>query len=82
MMVKESIISGWQMRKSGDPNWSEAVVPGTVYTDLLRNEQMENPFWKDNENKALKLMEDDYEYETVFDSAAVAGCENVWLRFE
>lgn len=81
-MVKESITSGWQMRRVGAPNWAAAEVPGTVYTDLLRNEQMENPFWKDNENKALKLMEEDYEYETVFDAKQVWGCKKIWLRFE
>ena len=28
---------------------------------------MENPFWKDNEDKALELMEYDYEYTMQFD---------------
>ena len=55
------------MRRVGDEEFREAVVPGTVYTDLLRNGQMEDPFFKDNEDKALKLMDEDYEYHTVFD---------------
>lgn len=53
----------WRMRRLGDTTWQEAVVPGTVYTDLLRNGNMEDPFWKDNEDKACALMEHDYEYE-------------------
>ena len=28
-------------------DWQSAVVPGTVYTDLLRNGDMEDPYWKD-----------------------------------
>ena len=46
--------------------WQSAVVPGTVYTDLLRNGNMEDPYWKDNEDAACALMEDDYEYECRF----------------
>ncbi len=54
------------MRRTGEPD-QPAVVPGTVYTDLLRNGNMEDPFWRDNEIRALPLMEDDYEYEVCFD---------------
>lgn len=56
----------WQMRELGSTAWQEAVVPGTVYTDLLRNGKMEDPFWKDNEDKICALMEKDYEYRCRF----------------
>ena len=66
-MFAQKLNKNWSMRRVGDEEFWEAVVPGTVYTDLLRNEQMEDPFFKDNEDKALKLMDEDYEYHTVFD---------------
>ena len=66
-MIQQYISDKWQMRRMGGP-LQPAVVPGTVYTDLLRNGNMEDPFWKDNEIRALPLMEDDYEYEVSFDS--------------
>ena len=56
----------WQMRELGSTAWQEAVVPGTVYTDLLRNGKMEDPFWKDNEDKICAIMEKDYEYRCRF----------------
>ncbi|MCD8104440.1 MAG: glycoside hydrolase family 2 protein [Lachnospiraceae bacterium] len=60
-----------------------AVVPGTVYTDLLREGRMEDPFWKDNEDAALHLMDKDYEYVTVFDCPEdLFACERVLLRFD
>ncbi len=65
-MWKKILNNNWKMRKLEDGVFHEAVVPGTVYTDLLRNGDMEDPFWKDNEDSALKLMEDDYEYVTEF----------------
>lgn len=72
-MIRQSISENWQMRRVGDTEFQTAVVPGTVYTDLLRNGAMEDPFYKDNEDKALKLMEEDYEYVTCFDCE-----EQVW----
>ena len=65
-MIRQKIQENWKMRRVGDTEFLPAAVPGTVYTDLLRNEKMEDPFFKDNELKALKLMEDDYEYEVEF----------------
>lgn len=69
-MLHQSLNSNWTMRKVGETQWNHAIVPGSVYTDMLRNGDMEDPFWKDNENDALKLMEYDYEYESCFNAAA------------
>lgn len=74
MMWKKILNNNWKMRKSDDGVFREAAVPGTLYTDLLRNGGMEDPFWKDNEDRALKLMEDDYEYVTEF------SCETDFLE--
>ena len=81
-MIQQYITDGWKMKKSGE-EFQPAVVPGTVYTDLLRNGSMEDPFWKDNEIRALALMEYDYEYETVFrcDSELFAR-DKILLHFD
>lgn len=82
-MIRQMIGDNWQMRRVGDAEFQAAVVPGSVYTDLLRNGSMEDPFFKDNEDKALKLMEEDYEYMTVFDCAAgILDSHRVVLRFD
>ena len=41
---------------------------------------MEDPYWKDNEDKALLLMEKDYEYETVFSWERSKDGERIWLQ--
>ncbi|MBR6258419.1 MAG: glycoside hydrolase family 2 protein [Lachnospiraceae bacterium] len=56
----------WKMRRVGEDRFCEASVPGSVYQDLLNAGRMEDPFWKDNETEALKLMDHDYEYSTTF----------------
>lgn len=55
------------MKRVGESQEFPAVVPGSVYNDLLLNNQMEDPYYRDNEMKALELMDYDYEYRTVFD---------------
>lgn len=66
-MIEQTLHTGWTMRRAGEQEWLPASVPGSVYGDLLANGRMEDPFWKDNEDKALSLMEYDYEYVTQFD---------------
>lgn len=82
-MIRQNIDSGWSMRRVGDEAFSSAVVPGSVYTDMLRNGQMEDPFFKDNELKALKLMDEDYEYKAEFYCEdALLDKEHIILRFD
>lgn len=81
-MIRQRLHENWRMRRSGGPD-APAVVPGTVYTDLLCNGWMEDPFWKDNEIRALPLMENDYEYETHFDAEeALFSQDQILLRFD
>ena len=73
----------WKMRRSDEQEWIEATVPGSVYGDLLHAGKMEDPFWKDNEDAALALMEYDYEYSTSFScEEEFLKSDEVILRFE
>ena len=50
-----------------------ARVPGSVYHDLLTAELIPDPFYRDNETEALKLMEYDFHYPlTDFPSAVTS----------
>lgn len=82
--MRISIDKKWKMRVSGKAGkWIRAVVPGSVYTDLLREGQMEDPFFKDNEDAALALMDNDFEYETVFDAPkSFLSCKDQILHFD
>lgn len=65
-----SLNGSWSMRCTEESGWHEAQVPGTVYTDLLRDGLIEDPFWRENEHKTFDLMEKDYEYCRSFNLAA------------
>ena len=53
-MEKIKLNENWRMRCLNNgrisSEWQNAVVPGSVYTDLLRNHQIQDPYWKDNED--------------------------------
>jgi beta-mannosidase len=71
------------MRKVGDAQWLGALVPGTVYTDLLRAGAIEDPFYRDNEQKALEISRNDYEYVRTFNMDAESlGCDRIELCCE
>ena len=65
-MIRIELNKNWKMNRIGEAMQIDASVPGSAYGDLLAAGLMEDPFWKDNEDKALKLMDDDYEYFTCF----------------
>ena len=82
-MKRVLIDQGWKMRSVDGKQFYEASVPGSVYLDLLRAGQMKDPFWKDEELEALKLMEHDHEYvTTVFCDEEMKELSELLLVFE
>lgn len=85
-MEKRNLNDNWRMRclnpESGLSDWQEAVVPGSVYTDLLRQNRIPDPYWKDHEDSICALMEDDYEYECFFRESGLDAYTGIYLRFD
>lgn len=80
-MKKQEIDGKWCLIIDGEGERIPATVPGSVYHDLLQNGKMEDPYWRDSENEALKWMEHDFVYETSFEAGkAVASCDEVLLH--
>ncbi|MBQ8109433.1 MAG: glycoside hydrolase family 2 protein [Clostridia bacterium] len=60
-----------------------ATVPGSVYHDLLTADKIPDPFWRDNEEAALALMENDFCYTRAFEAPeALISSDAVLLRCE
>lgn len=82
MLIKK-LNDNWKMRSMSSKEYMNAYVPGSVYSDLLKNHKMEDPYYRDNEMKALKLMDEDYEYMKGFDvSKDMLACEEIMLHFD
>lgn len=75
------ILNGiWKMVDSSG-NVYEGTVPGSVYSFLLKNGKMKDPYYRDNELDALKLMDGDFTFIKVFDLPEEFGkCQKVLLR--
>jgi len=82
-MLIEKLNDGFKMKTINDKEFMNASVPGSVYSDLLENHKMDDPYYRDNEIKALKLMEHDYEYKRCFSTSKdMLSCEEVILHFD
>ena len=63
--------------------WRGAIVPGVVHTDLLRNKEIPDPFYRDNESKLQWIENADWEYRKTFNvGSEVLAHNNVELVFE
>ena len=88
-MIKHVLNGKWSLEIEGKDNGLipggriEAKVPGTVYSTLLSQELIPDPFYRDNELKVLPLMDNDFIYSTVFSAEeALFKCDEVILRFD
>jgi len=63
--------------------WHEAVVPGVVHLDLMRNDLLPDPFLGMNEKEATWVEERDWWYRTEFEvSDSLLQSSQFLLRFE
>ena len=60
-------LSGtWQFRQQGSQKILNGQVPGSVQTDLYRNRQIPDPFFRDNEKKVQWVSDTGWVYERYF----------------
>ena len=57
---------GWKFRDKSDKNIYKATVPGCVHTDLLNNDLINDPFYRDNESTLQWIGEKDWVYSNTF----------------
>ena len=81
-MITKLLHDNWQMKIVGQ-DFMPVTIPGSVYSGLLENGKMEDPFWRDNELAALKLMDNDFVFKTSFDVPEdILSSDEVILCFE
>src|SRR3989441_819721 len=81
--IKKTLQTGWQFRQVGKDAWVQATVPGCVHTDLLNNKLIEDPFYRDNEQKQQWIGKTDWEYQTTLNATVeLLRYEQIELVFE
>ena len=88
-MIEQLLSQGWTLTIPEenvyhiDPDPIPATVPGSVYSCLLEHELMPDPYWRDNELDALKLMENDFVFTEHFvPEPEILEGDRVILRFD
>ena len=80
---KQEINEGWTFKQVRGTNWYPATVPGTVHTDLMANNIIEDPYYRLNERAVQWVDKEDWEYKTIFTIAAdLYNKENIELDFK
>ncbi len=62
----QSLNGSWQWRAEHEETFRAGQVPGSVLCDMLRDGLIEDPFWRDNEQKTRELFSAGYVYQTCF----------------
>ena len=81
-MKLQSLNGEWTLEIPGSEfPATKAGVPGSVYHDLLTAGLIPDPFYRNNEDEALKIMEHDFIYSRAFTVPAdLLKCDAVLLR--
>lgn len=83
LMVQKEINTGWSFSQAGENTWLPATVPGTVHTDLLNNNKIEDPYYRLNEHDLQWIDKVDWEYKTTFTvNDSIYGRDCVELDFK
>ena len=82
-MIQRELNSGWTYHQANGDISGKAKVPGTIHTDLLANQQIEDPFYRVNEKNQQWIDKEDWEYSTVITlSKEELSKENLILDFQ
>ena len=78
-----ALDSNWSFRTINTKTSHPATVPGNIYSDLIDNSIIEDPFIGDNEFKLHWVSDSTWIYQTRFDvSSTILNKENIDLNFE
>ncbi|MDB3905471.1 glycoside hydrolase family 2 protein, partial [Crocinitomicaceae bacterium] len=73
----------WSFKALEDSSWLPASVPGTVHTDLMTNDIIEDPYYRLNERKVQWVDKKDWVYQCPFEiSAEELDRQHHELQFE
>ncbi len=65
-LITTELNQNWQFQQVGKDDWLPAEVPGTVHTDLFRNNKVGDPFYRTNERDQQWIDKVDWVYQTNF----------------
>ena len=77
-----SLDRNWSFRSMNSNDWYPATVPGNIYSDLIDNKLIEDPFIGVNETKVQWVADSTWVYQTHFDvSSSTLNKDHLQLHF-
>ena len=77
--IHQSLNKGWKLEYSDKKKWIDAVVPGNVHLDLLRNNFIPDPFFGQNEAKLQQMADCFHKYEVGFCCVKIPTINTIFL---
>ena len=78
-----SLNTNWSFRSMNSNDWYPATVPGNIYSDLIDNKLIEDPFIGVNETKVQWVADSTWVYQTHFDVfSSTLNKDHLQLHFE
>jgi len=79
-ITRYSLDGRWEFRLVNQDKWFKAAVPGCIHTDLMDNNLIPDPYYRDNEIKVQWIEKEDWEYKKEFQvSEALTGKNHIEL---
>ena len=81
--TKIILLENWEFKGVDTLEWQTASVPGTIFSDLMDQKMIENPFVKTNEDSTRWVSKKNWEYKTTFSlSKKQLQKKNIELHFD
>ncbi len=64
--LKQEITQFWEFRQAHKGDWKQVEIPSSVHTALYQHKMIDDPYYRDNEEKLQWIEQEDWEYQTVF----------------
>jgi beta-mannosidase len=77
-----TLHNNWTFQQSGSNKTFPAEVPGVVHLDLLRHDQIPDPFYGTHEEQVQWIENENWEYQLQFDLEDLDASKNYELVFE
>ena len=80
---KQLKLDNWVFLSTNDSLWLPADVPGTIHTDLINNNIINDPFYRLNEHDVQWIDKKEWRYKTKLDvKSETLNQQNILLEFE
>ncbi|MBC2602924.1 beta-mannosidase [Puniceicoccus vermicola] len=76
MRIQQFLHSSWRFRRIPEKNWLPARVPGNVFSDLVANQEIPDPFVGTHERELQWVERADWTYQTTFTPEAALLAES------